>query len=92
MRPIALGLAKLIMMPIVSAAPLGLWQQGVRVLEEEAPKSPDDPNLWAYLGVAVALVLLGGAFAGLTIALMGQGTSALDTAAWDWKLRRLLSG
>ena len=34
--------------------------------------SPDKPTLWIYLAVAVALVLLGGAFAGLTIALMGQ--------------------
>jgi metal transporter CNNM len=41
---------------------------------EEAPesKTADDPTLWIYLAVATALVLLGGAFAGLTIALMGQ--------------------
>lgn len=32
----------------------------------------DDPTLLIYLLVAVGLVLLGGAFAGLTIALMGQ--------------------
>ncbi len=30
--------------------------------------SPDDPSLWLYLGIALALVLLGGIFAGLTIA------------------------
>jgi metal transporter CNNM len=29
---------------------------------------PEDANLWLYLGVAAVLVLLGGAFAGLTIA------------------------
>ena len=40
--------------------------------EEDLPKSPEDSSLWLYLGVAAALVLLGGAFAGLTIALMGQ--------------------
>jgi hypothetical protein len=34
--------------------------------------SPQKPTLWIYLAVAIALVLLGGAFAGLTIALMGQ--------------------
>lgn len=28
----------------------------------------DDPSLWLYLGVAMILVLAGGAFAGLTIA------------------------
>lgn len=32
----------------------------------------DDPAMWLYLSVAVILVLLGGVFAGLTIALMGQ--------------------
>ena len=31
-------------------------------------KPVGDPGLWIYLGTAVALVLLGGAFAGLTIA------------------------
>lgn len=34
--------------------------------EEGAP--PDDPKLWIYLSIALALVLLGGIFAGLTIA------------------------
>ena len=78
-------MAKLIMMPIVSAAPMGLWQAGAKILEDddELPKAPGDPDLWIYLGVAVTLVLLGGVFAGLTIALMGQGTCSLtmDTAA-----------
>lgn len=67
-------LAKALLVPLASAAPT-LWaEKGLHILEDdvEAPKSPDDPNLWAYLGVAIALVLLGGAFAGLTIALMGQ--------------------
>lgn len=40
--------------------------------EDETPMSPSKPTLWIYLAVAIALVLLGGAFAGLTIALMGQ--------------------
>ena len=39
---------------------------------EDVPKPVNDASLWLYLGVAAALVLLGGAFAGLTIALMGQ--------------------
>lgn len=34
----------------------------------DEPRSPDDATLWIYLSVAVVLVLLGGAFAGLTIA------------------------
>lgn len=69
-------LAKALLVPLASAAPLStLWSETApRILESdvESPKSPEDPNLWAYLGVAIALVLLGGAFAGLTIALMGQ--------------------
>jgi len=40
----------------------------VSIFEEDEGKPADDPQLWAYLGVAAALVLLGGAFAGLTIA------------------------
>ena len=40
--------------------------------DEEPPIPPNSPTLWIYLAVAVGLVLLGGAFAGLTIAIMGQ--------------------
>ena len=40
-----------------------------------------DPSLWAYFGIAVALVLLGGVFAGLTIALMGQDETYLQVIA-----------
>lgn len=65
-------LVLLVQIPLSYAAPL--IPRALRVLEagEPEPKSPDDPDLWVYLGTAVALVLLGGAFAGLTIALMGQ--------------------
>ncbi|KAF2205362.1 DUF21-domain-containing protein [Delitschia confertaspora ATCC 74209] len=42
---------------------------------------PEGPGLYAYLGTAVALVLLGGAFAGLTIALMGQDEIYLQVIA-----------
>ncbi|MCJ1444496.1 MAG: hypothetical protein MMC23_004998 [Stictis urceolatum] len=41
-------------------------------IAEEEGTDPDDPKLWIYLAVAGVLVLAGGAFAGLTIALMGQ--------------------
>jgi metal transporter CNNM len=34
----------------------------------DEPRSPEDAQLWIYLSVALLLVLLGGAFAGLTIA------------------------
>lgn len=39
---------------------------------QDEPKSPDDARLWIYLGTAMILVLLGGAFAGLTIAYAPQ--------------------
>ncbi|EMD00144.1 hypothetical protein BAUCODRAFT_145454 [Baudoinia panamericana UAMH 10762] len=83
-RPAALGLAKLLLLPIVSAAPLGLYGSGgVRIREDapEAPKSPHDPQLWIFLAIAVVLVLMGGVFAGLTIALMGQDETYLQVMA-----------
>ena len=84
-RPMVLLLAKSLFIPLASAAPLtSLWtSNSLTTLEDDVdlPASPDDPNLWAYLGVAVALVLLGGAFAGLTIALMGQDETYLQVIA-----------
>jgi metal transporter CNNM len=75
-RPIVLGLSKILFLslgkaPIVQAAPLFL-QSIFSATEDVDPKDPHDPSLWLYLTVAAILVLLGGAFAGLTIALMGQ--------------------
>jgi metal transporter CNNM len=69
-RPAILGLAKVLFLSLchvssVAAAPVkGFFG----ILEEKLPKDPDEPGLWIYLGVAAVLVLLGGAFAGLTIA------------------------
>ena len=71
-----LGLSKALFLslgqiPIVQAAPL-FAREIFSKLEGPEPKDPDDPSLWIYLTVTAILVLLGGAFAGLTIALMGQ--------------------
>jgi metal transporter CNNM len=53
--------------PLVRAFPL--VQRTVSIfVDEDLPKSPKDASLWVYLSTAIALVLLGGAFAGLTIA------------------------
>lgn len=73
-HPVILGLLKIFVLlfhqlPIVKAAPTDPLLLS-RVPEPPVP--PDEPGLWLYLGVAAALVLSGGAFAGLTIALMGQ--------------------
>lgn len=80
LRPAVLGLAKLLFLPLASAAPL-LQARSKHDGDEELPKDPSDPDLYVYLGVAVALVLLGGAFAGLTIALMGQDETYLQVIA-----------
>jgi metal transporter CNNM len=75
-RPLVLGLAKVLFLslgrlPLIQAAPL-LARDLFSSAEEPKAKDPDDPSLWIYLTFAAILVLLGGAFAGLTIALMGQ--------------------
>ena len=75
-RPAILSITKLLLLavwnlPFLTAAPVKRSTFGIFAGEPE-PKEPEDPTLWIYLSVALALVLLGGAFAGLTIALMGQ--------------------
>jgi metal transporter CNNM len=75
-RPLVLGLAKICVLsvsqlPFIQAAPLSI-SDFIHAKDEDAPSPTHDASLWLYLGVAAALVLLGGAFAGLTIALMGQ--------------------
>ncbi|PSN75653.1 DUF21-domain-containing protein [Corynespora cassiicola Philippines] len=66
--------------PVVKAFPV--FQRSLDALEgDDLPKDPDDASLWVYLGTAIALVLLGGAFAGLTIALMGQDEIYLQVIA-----------
>ncbi|KAG4415750.1 hypothetical protein IFR04_011114 [Cadophora malorum] len=84
-RPAAQGVAKVLLLVLaqishVAAAPvkefLGLLKE-----DEGAPKDAKDASLWLYLTVAAVLVLLGGAFAGLTIALMGQDGVYLQVIA-----------
>lgn len=75
-------------MPLASAAPLSLHLFGGNAIstyqqhdDDDMPKDARDPTLWIYLSVAVLLVLLGGVFAGLTIALMGQDETYLQVIA-----------
>ncbi|KAF2279081.1 DUF21-domain-containing protein [Westerdykella ornata] len=65
--------------PLSRAIPVP--QSIVRGLGDAGPKDPADARLWVYLGTAVALVVAGGAFAGLTIALMGQDEIYLQVIA-----------
>ena len=76
-RPAIISAVKLLLigiagLPLLRAAPTKHASFSAMDDAEEPPMSPAAPTLWIYLAVAVALVLLGGAFAGLTIALMGQ--------------------
>lgn len=71
-----LSLAKFLLIalsqfPLTTAAPI-LSPVFLSSRDTEPLKEPSDPSLWLYLGFSAALVLSGGAFAGLTIALMGQ--------------------
>jgi len=83
-RPGTSGLVRLVYLGIcqvsaVAAAPL---MDFVGIEKKKAPqKDAEDPSLWLYLLVAAVLVLLGGAFAGLTIALMGQDGVYLQVIA-----------
>lgn len=75
-RPLILSISKIIALTIgqsslVQAAPFHA-STFLFSTEKDRPKDAEDPSLWLYLTTAAILVLLGGAFAGLTIALMGQ--------------------
>jgi metal transporter CNNM len=73
-NPAAVSLANVLIVGLINlprlralALPLGLSPPNASAKPEEPP-SPDDASLWLYLSRALALVLLGGIFAGLTIA------------------------
>lgn len=77
LRPTILGLAKILFLvlgqvPFIRAAPLHASNLLRIAADNDEGKEAGDPELWLNLTIAAALVLLGGAFAGLTIALMGQ--------------------
>ncbi|CAK1354157.1 Protein MAM3 [Cercospora beticola] len=83
-RPAILTAARLCLVPLVSAAPVHLFGGNTihtYETDDDLPRDADDPSLWIYLSVAVFLVLLGGVFAGLTIALMGQDETYLQVIA-----------
>lgn len=85
--PARVALVKLLLfsfarLPILQASPI--VTSILEKYDEEPPKSPEDPSLWIYLAVAAALVITGGAFAGLTIALMGQVRCDLSTSSFAW--------
>ncbi|KAK7953712.1 hypothetical protein PG996_014604 [Apiospora saccharicola] len=81
-RPAFLGAAKVAMLSIsaVTAAPMNNIQ--VQDLHDEEPEA-EGGALWVLFAISMVLVLLGGAFAGLTIALMGQDGIYLQVISRD---------
>lgn len=76
-RPLLLSGARVLVitftsLPLLRAAPTRNAPFTTLDEDEELPMPAHSPTLWIYMAVAVGLVLLGGVFAGLTIALMGQ--------------------
>lgn len=72
-RPAVQGLSKLLFLALaqithVAAAPLKDYLGHSKHAHVKMHAEEEDPSLWLYLAVAAILVLLGGAFAGLTIA------------------------
>jgi metal transporter CNNM len=79
-RPAILGFAKLLCLGLcqvshTAAVPLSEASAtrlriflGATNAHEHLEPSAGDASVWLYLGIAAVLVLLGGAFAGLTIA------------------------
>ncbi|KAE9971436.1 hypothetical protein BLS_004434 [Venturia inaequalis] len=68
-------------LPGAIAAPLYEVAGEIYAYAKADPKPAEDPSLWLYLTTAALLVILGGVFAGLTIALMGQDEIYLQVIA-----------
>lgn len=84
-RPLVLFLAKAFFLALpqhAAALPVPWVLTAIAAEDEKLPLDSRNPTLWIYMIVAVALVLLGGAFAGLTIALMGQVSDKLLSVAY----------
>lgn len=77
-RPAILALSKALFTLGASAAPLHVMEHLHDGNEEE-----DGTELWILFVASIFLVLLGGAFAGLTIALMGQDSIYLQVILKD---------
>lgn len=78
MRTASLTIAKLLLtliarLPLLHALPYGGLRSGIHHLEhEDDTLDPESSDFWLYMFVSFVLVVAGGVFAGLTIALMGQ--------------------
>lgn len=80
LRTAVLGLAKAMFLGIAAAAPTPILTP--RDHHDNVPEV-EGGALWVYFLVSMILVLAGGAFAGLTIALMGQDEIYLQVLSTD---------
>ncbi|KAM7223933.1 protein of unknown function DUF21 domain containing protein [Rhypophila decipiens] len=79
-RSIVVAFSRMLFMslPTALAAPLKLFEH----YDDDVPEA-EGASLWVLYVTSMALVLLGGAFAGLTIALMGQDGIYLQVVSKD---------
>ncbi|KAI8628426.1 DUF21-domain-containing protein [Xylariaceae sp. FL1651] len=84
-RTAVLGLAKVLFTGLAAAAPAsGPLRFAIRDHHDNVPEAEGNA-LWVLYVVSMVLVLLGGAFAGLTIALMGQDEIYLQVISLDYE-------
>ncbi|KAI0894583.1 DUF21-domain-containing protein [Annulohypoxylon nitens] len=76
---LSLSRALFLSLGFVSASPIPFYSRDV----DNAPEEAEGGALWVLYAVSMVLVLLGGAFAGLTIALMGQDEIYLQVISLD---------
>lgn len=78
LRPVVLGLTKAFVLGLAQfpSAQTVPRSSSLSLATEEEGTDPGNPGQRLYLSVVAAPVLLGGAFAGLTIALMGKVNGA----------------
>ncbi|KAK7935507.1 hypothetical protein PG985_001002 [Apiospora marii] len=81
-RPAFLGAAKVAVLSISAVTAAPTHNIRVRDLHDEEPEA-EGGALWVLFAISMVLVLLGGAFAGLTIALMGQDGIYLQVISRD---------
>lgn len=87
--PTLLSLTKLVQLVPRSAQQWSSFGAATPPIEPEDP--PDSPKFWWKLGLSVVLVLAGGVFAGLTLALMGSddlNLRVLSTSSCNPKERK----
>ncbi|KAI1208595.1 DUF21-domain-containing protein [Annulohypoxylon truncatum] len=76
---LSLSRALFLSLGLATAAPINYHSRTV----DNAPEEAEGGALWVLYAVSIILVLLGGAFAGLTIALMGQDEIYLQVISLD---------